>query len=113
MDLENLGRKVRHYRHMREWSLHDLSLATGLSLNFLESLEAAGLRKIHPFTIGKIADSLCIKIDDLLALTDPPEPPPPIPYTLRFAADRVGDLCSMIIISGLVFGIFLLKEMLR
>lgn len=102
MNYAAIGRNIRHYRRLRSWTTYDLSQASGLSLRFIERLEDGALMKAHPFTLDKIADALVVRLDELLSLDDPPDPPPPLPDELAFAADVFGFLIAALVVSGFV-----------
>jgi transcriptional regulator with XRE-family HTH domain len=99
MNYHAIGRNVRHYRRLREWTSQDLSKATGLSLRFIERLEDGAHQKVHPITIERVADALIVGLDDLLSQDEPPEPPPPLPRSMAMMADVFSTGIALVVLA--------------
>ncbi len=69
--LEEVGRKVRHLRRLRNLSLRDLSQQCGLSVGFLSQIER-GLSSFSIPSLRAICSALDVTLADMLVVTDGP-----------------------------------------
>lgn len=95
MNLQLVAKNLRYYRRLREWSVMDLSKATGLSSDFISRVEDGVMRKVHPYTLEKIANALAISLQELLDDKPPPAPPPPAPPLIGGVADWIGEVLAV------------------
>lgn len=62
--LKAFGKKVKLYRHLKDYSQLDLSLESGLDRNYIGGIER-GKRNISIIKVKQLADALDINVKDL------------------------------------------------